>query len=94
MKHSPRNILNHELIGLSVEVLESLAEGYVGLKGKVVDETYNMFVLETSEGEKKVLKSVSKFLFTLPNGRKVVVDGSVLVGRPEDRLKKKVKGRW
>ncbi|MCD6114218.1 MAG: ribonuclease P protein component 1 [Thermoprotei archaeon] len=94
MKHSPRNIINHELIGLSVEVLESLAESYVGLKGKVIDETYNMLVLETSEGEKKVLKSVSKFLFTLPNGRKVVVDGSILVGRPEERLKKKVRGRW
>jgi len=94
LKHSPRNIINHELIGLSVEVLESLAESYVGLKGKVIDETYNMLVLETSEGEKKVLKSVSKFLFTLPNGRKVVVDGSILVGRPEERLKKKVRGRW
>ncbi len=94
MKHSPRNIVNHELIGLFVEVLESLAESYVGLKGKVVNETYNMLVLETSEGEKKVLKSVSKFLFTLPNGKKVVVDGSILVGRPEERLKKKVRGRW
>jgi len=94
LKHSPRNIINHELIGLSVEVLESLAESYVGLKGKVIDETYNMLVLETSEGEKKVLKSVSKFLFTLPNGRKVVVDGSILVGRPEERLKKKARGRW
>ena len=94
MKHSPRNIINHELIGLPVVVLESLAESYVGLKGKVVDETYNMLVLETSGGEKKVLKSVSKFLFTLPNGRKVVVDGSILIGRPEERLKKKVRGRW
>jgi len=94
LKHSPRNIVNHELIGLFVEVLESLAESYVGLKGKVVNETYNMLVLETSEGEKKVLKSVSKFLFTLPNGKKVVVDGSILVGRPEERLKKKVRGRW
>ena len=94
MKHTPRNIINHELIGLSVEVLESLAESYIGLKGKVIDETYNMLVLETSEGEKKVLKSVSKFLFTLPNGRKVVVDGSILAGRPEERLKKKVRGRW
>ena len=94
MNHSPRNIVNHELVGLSVEVLESLAESYVGMKGKVVDETYNMLVLETSEGEKKVLKSVSKFLFMLPNGRKVVVNGSILVGRPEERLKKKVRGRW
>jgi len=94
LNHSPRNIVNHELVGLSVEVLESLAESYVGMKGKVVDETYNMLVLETSEGEKKVLKSVSKFLFMLPNGRKVVVNGSILVGRPEERLKKKVRGRW
>ncbi len=94
MKHTPRNIINHELIGLEAEVVESLAEGYVGLKGKVVDETYNMLILETPFGEKKVLKSVSKFLFTLPDRRKVMVEGSLLVGRPEERLKKRIRGRW
>jgi len=74
--------------------VESLAESYVGLKGKVVDETYNMLILETPFGEKKVLKSVSKFLFTLPDRRKVMVEGLLLVGRPEERLKKRIRGRW
>jgi ribonuclease P protein subunit POP4 len=48
-----------------------------------------MLKLETKKGEKAVVKSNCVFIFTLPDKTKVQVDGKVLVGRPEDRIKKK-----
>ncbi|MBT3984751.1 ribonuclease P protein component 1 [archaeon] len=81
------NIKKHELIGLDVEVVDSINKDLCGLKGKVVDETRNLIVLATNKGEKKVLKKDATFMFKLEN-EKVEVDGKVLVGRPEERLKK------
>lgn len=95
MKHAPKNILYHELVGLYVKIVDSTSETYVGLEGKVVDETYNTLIIKTDNGEKKVLKHISKFMFTLPSGLKIIVNGSRLVGRPEERLKKIVfRKRW
>lgn len=94
MPISPYNILRHELIGLYVKVKKSRNASQEGLKGKVVDETYNMLVVEGKDGkERRVAKKDCVFVFTLPDGRKVEVDGKLLVGRPEDRIKKKLP-RW
>jgi ribonuclease P protein subunit POP4 len=43
--------------------------------------------------EKVIPKSSSIFIFKLPNGVKVQVVGRALVGRPEDRIKKRIR-RW
>jgi len=85
-----RNLVRHELIGLEVEVRKSTNKSQIGIKGRVVDETYNMLVIETNKGEKMVEKKSCVFVFKLPNGKKVEVEGWVLVGRPEDRIKKKL----
>jgi len=84
-----RNLVRHELIGLEVEVKKSTNKSQIGIKGRVVDETYNMLVIETEKGEKRVEKKSCVFIFKLPNGKKVEVEGWVLIGRPEDRIKKK-----
>jgi len=95
MKHSPRNIIYHELIGLYAKVIDSATQTYIGLEGKVVNESYNALIIQTGRGEKKILKHISKFMFTLPSDLKVIVDGSRIVGRPEERLKKIVsRKRW
>jgi ribonuclease P protein subunit POP4 len=86
---TPKNLLKHELIGLEVEVVESKNKSLVGLRGKVVDETRNMLTIETKKGDKKVIKSECTFVFHLPNAL-VEVDGSLLVGSPEKRIKKSV----
>ena len=91
MKITPKNILRHELIGLTVEVHRSRNKYLEGIKGVVVDETMKMLVIETERGRKMVQKSVCDFIFTLPDGTKVLVEGKYLVGRPEDRLKKKIR---
>ena len=48
---------------------------------------------EKKPKEKSIEKRNSIFIFTLPNGVNIEVDGRLLVGRPEDRIKKKFE-RW
>ncbi len=93
MPIEPQNIVRHELIGLKVKVKRSTNKSQVGLQGTVIDETYNTIKIETNKGEKKVAKNTAIFIFELPNGKKVEVNGELLVSRPEDRLKKKFP-RW
>jgi ribonuclease P protein subunit POP4 len=93
MSITPQNLVRHELIGLDVEIKESSNLSQIGLKGKVIWETYSTIQVETSKGEKIIPKDITIFIFTLPNGTKVQVDGKVLIGRPEDRIKKKLP-RW
>ncbi len=93
MSITPKNIVRHELIGLNVEVKDSKNKTQIGLKGMVVNETKNMLWIETEKGIKKVLKKDCKFIFTLPSGEKVLVDGKLIAKRPEERIKMKVR-RW
>ncbi|MEM4537044.1 MAG: ribonuclease P protein subunit [Nitrososphaerota archaeon] len=87
-----RNILRHELLGLSVK-----AEGVkqrIEHTGEVVGETMKTIKILRNDGRLvRLVKDAYIFEFTLPNNEKVRVEGSALIGRPEDRLKKKVR-RW
>ncbi|RAP52405.1 MAG: ribonuclease P [Methanosphaera sp. SHI613] len=88
---TPQNVFRHELIGLTVEIIDSSHKEFVGIKGIVIDETRNTITLETNDIEKMIPKANVVFLFTLPQGEKVSIDGNVIVARPEDRIKKKFK---
>ena len=87
------NLVRHELIGLKVRVAGSSNKTNVGLTGKVVDETRNMLIIERPDGkEVRIAKDSNVFSFEL-RSIWVRVDGKILVGRPEDRIKKKFK-KW
>lgn len=94
---TPKNLIQHELIGLEAEVASATSPSFVGLRGTVTDETRQLLVLSTPAGLKRVPKDVCTFRFRLPGapaGREWVrVRGSLLVGRPEDRVKKRL-ARW
>jgi len=81
------NLVRHELIGLKVKVESG------NMEGRVVDESRNTLTLEVKGKDKKIPKENSVFLFTLPSNDKVRISGEILVGRPEDRIKKKLK-QW
>ncbi len=89
------NIVRHELIGLNAMVSESRNKAQIGLKGRIIDETEKMVTLAT-KGDASVRKTIPKkgtiFRVAL-NHEKIDIDGDVLLGRPEDRIKKKIK-RW
>ena len=99
MPITAQNLIRHELIGLRVKIEKSTDKSLEKLRGKVIDESYNMLKLEGKKRgekrpkEKSIPKRNSIFIFTLPNGVKVDVDGRLLIGRPEDRIKKKFE-RW
>ncbi len=48
-----KNLHLHELIGLRVKIINSSSRQWIGLEGKVVDETKNLLVVETEKGERK-----------------------------------------
>jgi ribonuclease P protein subunit POP4 len=91
----PESIARHELIGLRVVVKSSTNPDLVGLSGRVVDESKNILLLETERGPKRIPKEGTSLEFTLPEGQKVWVDGSILASRPENRISKRMpKTRW
>lgn len=108
MSINEKNIVRHELIGLSTEVVKSADAKKQGTKGIIIDETKKMLLIRTEnhadkigkfssragEGEKLVEKSISTFRLTMPDGKKVDVQGKLLLGRPEERLKKKFPQKW
>ena len=94
MTSSAENVLMHELIGLDARVVESSNPSNVSIHGKVVDESRNTLVIRHDGKDKRLEKKISVFVFKLPDCTSVEVDGAFLVGRPEDRVKKRTKRRW
>ncbi|MGD0327034.1 MAG: ribonuclease P protein component 1 [Halobacteriota archaeon] len=93
MRITPQNFVNHELIGLRVTLVKSTNEDAVGLSGRIIDESRNIFKLECGGQEKTAAKHRNTFEFTLPEGDKLRVAGDLVQGRPEDRVAKSVR-KW
>lgn len=89
MPITKRNVLRHELIGLDVTVSNSSDPTLISICGKIIDETRNMLVIKQAGGSTLVPKTTSTLLLTLPSGEEVEVDGARLVGRPEERVKRR-----
>jgi len=83
-----------EFIGLKAKVVESSNADSMGISGPVIDETRNTLSIRHKNADKMIVKDSSVFHFTMPDGTIVEVDGKILLGRPEDRLKKRIKRRW
>lgn len=90
MPITPENLPKHELIGLKAEVVNSTDESQIGLSGEVMDETQSMLRI----GDRQVEKKNCSFLFTLPDGTEVEVDGRIIDGRPEERIGRRLPGNW
>ena len=86
MPIQPSNVVRHELIGLTAEVVKSRNKSNAGLKGKIVDESYKTLVING----KRVFKDAITVTLMLPSKEKVEVEGNLLVARPWDRIKKKL----
>ena len=86
-----RNLVHHEFIGLNVHA-RSKKNSALDLNGTIIDETKNTIKIEGSDNvEKMIPKDGNSFVFELPNGEKVEIDGNILSIRPEDRIKKRFK---
>ncbi len=85
-----KTIVLHELIGMDCEVVRSSDPDQQGLEGKVVDETKNTLLLETSKGLKRVVKHISSLKFR--KGKQVfLVEGEEINFRSYERIEKSLK---
>lgn len=82
------NIKQHELIGLEVRIIHATNPSQIGMRGVIVDESQNTLTLRENGKLKKVLKPQIKMEVEVGDGV-VEIDGKVLVGRPEERIKRK-----
>ncbi len=94
MAITPYNVLRHELVGLRAKVAESRDSGLKGLSGRITDETKETLTLKGPKGSKKVAKENVTLSIHTDGGDELLVNGSLLLGRPEERIKKKVRIRF
>lgn len=84
-KHSEKvsRFLAMEFIGKELKVVSSSCKDLRKVQGKIIDETTNTFVVEKNSQRKVVPKANNAFAIN-----DVEVNGTLLVGKPEDRTKK------
>jgi ribonuclease P protein subunit POP4 len=88
------SVVQHEFIGLDVKVVKSSNPAVVGIAGRVVDETRKTFTVIHDGKRKVIIKDTSVFEFVLLDGIVVEIDGKVICGRPEDRVKRRPRRLW
>ncbi len=87
------NITRHELIGLDARISGANNKSQNRIKGLITAETRNTLTISHGKKEKTVAKEGASFIFNLGD-TSVEVEGKTLIGRPEDRVKKKPKKDW
>lgn len=101
------NFIQHELIGLQTEIIETRCKSLQNLSGTIINETMNTFEIEYFKNNElktiRVPKHKNRYRFKIPlygsdpqnteNNKTVPVEinGSILTKRPEDRIKKLAK---
>jgi len=87
------NITRHELIGLEAKISGASNKSQKNIKGLITAETRNTLTINHGKKEMTVSKDGVFFIFNLGD-TSVEVEGKALIGRPEDRVKKKSKRNW
>jgi ribonuclease P protein subunit POP4 len=93
MPITQRTVLRHELIGLETRVIRSQNPSVTVIKGRIIDETQNTLVLLVGHEKKVVPKGVVTLQLSFPDWSLVEIDGTEVIGRSEDRLRKRTR-RW
>lgn len=81
------NLPAHELIGLDAKVVKSADVKKMGLSGRIVDETKNMFEIEGRGRIMKIPKREVVMEFRLSGKSLGKIECSRIISRPEDRIK-------
>lgn len=82
-----KNVLGHELIGLSVVVLDSTDKSRIGINGKVIDESKNTLKIEGNDLRVKIVPKIECVFEFILGEEKVIVDGKAINFAPHDRLR-------
>jgi len=76
-----------EFIGLHVRIKACKDSNWVNRSGLIINETKKTFLIEIDGQEKMIAKKTATFEFDY-NDKKIILDGSKIVYRPENRIKK------
>ena len=82
-----RSLAREELIGLRARITDCTDPKWIGKSGLILDETKNTFLIEIDDQKKRIAKSIATFEFEI-DGKKIIIEGSKITFRPEDRIKK------
>lgn len=82
-----QKILAQELIGLSTEIVSSKDPSLSNIHGKIVYETKHLLFMSVDHSMKKIPKNIVQLSLKLHDGD-YLVNGSELIGRPEDRIQR------
>lgn len=88
---TPYNVLRHELVGMQACVFDAKHTGYASIAGIITSETRNTLTISQNGKNKTIPKDAAVFGLALDNGTQVRADGRLLLARPEDRVKKKIR---
>ena len=86
MTMTPKNVLQHELIGLFARIVESPDPTLHGISGTIVFETKNMISIRKDSVVRQAAKRVAKKIELQTHSGACFISGSALIGRPEDRI--------
>jgi len=92
MTITPRNILQHELIGLDCQIKSAKNSCQIGIKGRIIDESLKIIKIKTGKKILVIPKAGTIFRINL-SSQKVDISGNMILARPEDRIKKRLK-KW
>lgn len=76
-----------EFIGLHVKVKDCTDPCWKGKSGIIIDETKNTFLIKIGNKQKMIAKKTATFEFKV-DGRQIILNGSKIAYRPENRIKK------
>jgi ribonuclease P protein subunit POP4 len=86
MTVTPKNVLRHEIIGLSAEIVESSHPSLQGISGTIVFETRNTILIRKDSLIRQAPKNAVKKMRLQTYCGACFIRGPALIGRPEDRL--------
>jgi ribonuclease P protein subunit POP4 len=82
-----KSFAKEEFIGKNVKIIKCSDPTWEGKSGIIIDETKNTFLVEFGNKQKRVYKKYTKFRFKM-NNNNVIINGSKILYRCEDRIKK------
>jgi ribonuclease P protein subunit POP4 len=82
-----KSLAREELIGLDVTISKCKDTNWKGKTGIIIDETKKTFLINTGKKNKIIAKRIAEFEFNL-DGKKITLDGSKIIYKSEDRIKK------
>ena len=89
-----QTVVQQMVIGLNAKVVRSDNPSQIGISGKIIDETRNMLKIFDKGKSKSIPKKTSTLHISLADKTIIEIEGTVLLGRPENRIKKEIRRKW